>query len=97
MSRHEQRSGLYLAAVPLLLLAVGLAANRFLKVSMHLMFAGFAAVVIVREDPSTALVVVVTLIALAWSRRFLHRHTWPEIAAGFVTGALAGAFAVWPA
>ena len=119
VSRHEHRSGLYYAAVPLLILAavvlytldaprgimrgllagsamlaVGLAANRWLKVSMHMMFAAFCAVVIVKHFPLAAIAVLAALVAVGWSRRVLNRHTLAEVLVGSVAGAAAGVFAM---
>jgi len=117
VSRHDQRSGLYRAGLPFILLAavilyflgaspgmlrglaaaaviftVGLVGNRWLKISMHMMFAGFCAVAISRSFPAVATVVAagVFLAALAWSRRYLDRHTWTEIAVGVVIGLACG-------
>jgi hypothetical protein len=117
VSRHDQRSGLYFAGLPLLLISalilyflgasprlmrglaagvamsvIGLIGNRWLKISMHMMFAGFCAVVISRSYPSPATVAAATLVlaALAWSRRHLDRHTWPEIAVGLAIGVACG-------
>ena len=111
VSRHEQRSGLYHAGIPLLALCVlllyllgassemmrgvaagsvmflaGLLGNRFLKISMHMMFAAFCTVALARTYPSSLYGTLPFLAAIAWSRRFLDRHTWAEIATGVVIG-----------
>ncbi|HEY0160385.1 MAG TPA: hypothetical protein VGF28_24070 [Thermoanaerobaculia bacterium] len=120
VSRHDQRSGLYHAGLPILLLSAlvlyvlgadprllrgiaagvamavaGLIGNRWLKISMHMMFAAFCAVAISRAYPGALTVAAATLFlaALAWSRNHLKRHTWPEIATGLALGLLAGAAA----
>ncbi|MFL6244917.1 MAG: phosphatase PAP2 family protein [Thermoanaerobaculia bacterium] len=69
--------------------AIGLLGNRFLKISLHMMAAGFCAVTIVRIYPSSACAIVPFVAAIAWSRRKLERHTWTEIVAGLVIGAAA--------
>jgi len=118
VSRHEQRPGLYRAAVPLLaasavvlylsgapasmmrplaaavvMLLIGLVANRFLKISMHMMFAAFCGVCIVRVYPWSAVAIVPFVLAIAWSRRKLERHTRVEIATGLLLGLAAGIYA----
>ena len=118
VSRHEQRPGLYLAAVPLLavsavvlyligapasmlrpiatavvMLLIGLVGNRFLKTSMHMMFAAFCGVSIVRVYPWSAIAIVPFVLAIAWSRRKLERHTRAEVAAGLLLGLAAGLYA----
>jgi hypothetical protein len=111
VSRHDQRSGLYRAGLPLVpvaalilyflgaspammrglaagaaMFAAGLIGNRWLKISMHMMFAGFCAVALSREFPAALVPCIAFLAALAWSRHHLDRHTWPEIAVGLVIG-----------
>jgi len=111
VSRHEQRSGLYYAGLPLMALAAvllylldaspallrgvaaatvmflaGLLGNRFLKISMHMMVAAFCTVALARTYPWSPLATIPFLAALAWSRRHLDRHTWPEIATGIAIG-----------
>lgn len=112
VSRHEQRSGLYYAGLPLMAFAavllylldaspallrgvaaatvmflLGLLGNRFLKISMHMMVAAFCTVALARAYPWSPLGTITFVAALAWSRRHLDRHTWPEIATGIILGA----------
>lgn len=119
VSRRDQRSGLYVAGIPLLLgtaillyalgasprllravaagglmLLSGMLGNRYLKISMHMMVGAFCAVTIGRLYPWSAAGTFPFLAALAWSRRRLDRHTWPEIAAGSLIGIAAGLFAI---
>jgi hypothetical protein len=77
------------------MLAVGFAANRWLKVSVHMLFGTFCAVMLVRQFPATIPLIAVFLPSLAWSRRYLDRHTWPEIGVGLVTGLAGGMIAAW--
>lgn len=118
VSRHEQRSGLYHAGLPLmaltililyflgahprllratvagaLMFAAGLFGNRWLKISMHMMSAAFCAVLLIRVWPWTAFIAVPLVAAIAWSRRWLQRHTPAEIAVGTVVGIAAGLIA----
>jgi hypothetical protein len=117
VSRHDQRSGLYYAAAPLLLvsavllyfldaspgllralaavavmLGVGLLANRFLKVSMHMMTAAFCCVLLARLYPASVFAAVPFVFAIAWSRWKLERHTIAEIVFGTALGAAAALF-----
>jgi membrane-associated phospholipid phosphatase len=117
VSRHDQRSGLYYAAAPLLaicavalyllgassellramaavsvMLAAGFLANRFLKVSLHMMCAAFCCVLLARVYPWSAYATVPFALAIAWSRWKLGRHTVTEIAFGLTLGAVAAMF-----
>ncbi|HKR62919.1 MAG TPA: hypothetical protein VJZ00_04240 [Thermoanaerobaculia bacterium] len=66
------------------MLAVGFLANRFLKVSLHMMFAAFCTVIL------GYLWMWAFVAAIAWSRWKLERHTLAEIAFGLVVGTIAG-------
>jgi cell division protein FtsW (lipid II flippase) len=76
-----------------LMLAAGMAANRWLKVSMHMMCGGFTAVAVGQLYPWTAPLLVLFFAAVGWSRRRLERHTWPEIAVGATLGVVAALLA----
>lgn len=75
--------------------AAGLIGNRFLKISMHMMFGAFCTVVIWRVYPSSLFLTFPLLAALAWSRWRLERHTPAEIAVGLLLGTAAGVFTAW--
>ena len=79
--------GVLAAAV---MLAAGLLANRFLKVSMHMMFAAFCGVIMARVNPANTFWVTPFVAAIAWSRWKLERHTVWEIVVGIALGAIAG-------
>jgi hypothetical protein len=81
-------------AAAAVMLAIGLLGNRFLKISMHMMAAAYCGVVIGRVYPTAVFAIVPFVAAIAWSRRRLDRHTWPEIVTGLLIGAAAGIFAV---
>jgi hypothetical protein len=68
--------------------------NRWIKLSMHVAFASFAAAVLLRLDWrfGAALVAIVPL--LAWSRLALARHTWREVLGGACLGVTAGALLI---
>ena len=66
--------------------AAGLLANRWLKISMHLMFAGYCGVAVTRLYPEALLPSLAVVLALAWSRWYLKRHTVTEIIVGLALG-----------
>jgi len=72
------------------MLAFGLLGNRFLKTSMHMMFAAYCGVLVVWTYPWSAVAVVPFVLAVAWSRRRLERHTLVEVIVGLVIGIAAG-------
>lgn len=119
VSNRKERSGLYYAAIPILvvaavflrlngagpammrgllaaaaMLAIGLLGMRWLKISIHMMFATYCAVALALPYPRATLPIAACVAAIAWSRHHLRRHTWPEIAAGTAIGALAAWWAV---
>jgi membrane-associated phospholipid phosphatase len=72
------------------LLIASMAANRYLKSSLHVAFAAFCAVMLAdRVIAGVALLAAVAL--LAWSRVTLGRHRPVEVLSGALLGALAGA------
>lgn len=74
------------------LFAAGLLGNRFLKISLHMMFGAFCLLVVARLYPWSLFLTLPLLASLAWSRWRLERHTPAEIAAGLLLGTIAGAF-----
>jgi len=78
-------------AVAFLFLA-GLVGNRFLKISLHMMFGAFCVLIITRVYPWSLFLTIPLLASLAWSRWRLERHTPAEIAVGLLLGIAAGAF-----
>ncbi|HYK03036.1 MAG TPA: hypothetical protein VE974_14845 [Thermoanaerobaculia bacterium] len=76
------------AAAGAAMFLAGLLGNRFLKISMHMMFAAFCTVALSREYPWSPAATLPLLAAIAWSRRYLDRHTWAEIAVGIVIGSV---------
>ncbi|HEV7239654.1 MAG TPA: hypothetical protein VGQ36_10470 [Thermoanaerobaculia bacterium] len=77
------------------LFVAGLIGNRFLKISMHMMFGAFCLVIVARLYPSSLFFTLPLLAALAWSRWRLERHTPAEIAVGLLLGTAGGAFTAW--
>ena len=74
------------------LFAAGLAGNRWLKISLHMMFGAFCLVIITRLYPWSLFLTLPLLVSLAWSRWRLERHTPAEIAVGLALGTAAGVF-----
>ena len=72
------------------MLVAGILLNRWLKVSLHMMFAAYCAVVIIDSYPQSAIAVVIFVLAIGWSRWKLKRHTVAEIATGLLLGAISG-------
>jgi membrane-associated phospholipid phosphatase len=77
------------------LFAAGLLGNRFLKISLHMMFGAFCLSIIARLYPWSLFLTLPLLASLAWSRWRLERHTPAEIAVGLLLGAIAGAFTLF--
>jgi membrane-associated phospholipid phosphatase len=73
------------------LFAAGLLGNRFLKISLHMMFGAFCFAIVARLYPMSLFLTGPLLAALAWSRWRLERHTPAEIAVGLILGLIAGA------
>lgn len=77
------------AAAAFMLLA-GLLLHRWLKTSMHMMAAAYCAALVVRVYPSWWVAAVAVVLAIAWSRLALQRHTLPEVMVGAALGAACG-------
>lgn len=82
----------FAAAAAMLLL--GVVGNRWLKISMHMMAAAFCGLTIAWLHPTTTVVIVPFVAAIAWSRRKLERHTWAEVWVGLGIGTAAAVVAM---
>jgi hypothetical protein len=71
------------------LILASMAANRFVKSSLHVAFAAFCAAS-VTMPPAGAVAAGIGVIAIAWSRLALRRHTLAEVALGALLGGVAG-------
>ena len=77
------------------MLLVAFVLSRFvLKVSLHLMFVGWAGVVLGMEYRSVLAAAPVVMLALGWSRLRLQRHTFAEVCAGAAIGLAGGAISL---
>jgi hypothetical protein len=75
-------------------LTIGFLLQRFMKPSLHMLFAAFSAVVLWKVYPLSPLITVPLLPAVGWSRWRLGHHTVAEIIIGTILGLGAGAFAI---
>ena len=83
-----------LAAVAILIgILAGL--NRWIKLSVHLAIATFAAVIITRLTPPFGLALLVVLPFLGWSRLILSRHSVAEVVGGFALGLIVATLTLW--
>jgi membrane-associated phospholipid phosphatase len=71
------------------LILASMLANRFVKSSLHVAFAAFCATS-VALPAAGAVAAGIAVIAIAWSRLVLKRHTLVEVALGAIIGAAAG-------
>jgi len=71
------------------LILASMAANRFVKSSLHVAFAAFCAAS-VPLPAAGAVAAGLAVIAIAWSRLALRRHTLVEVALGAALGTVAG-------
>jgi hypothetical protein len=69
--------------------------NRWLKLSVHLAIATFAATIISRLTPDFGVALLVFLPFLGWSRLILSRHSFPEVSGGFLLGLTVAALTLW--
>jgi len=77
-----------------ILLGIGLAALRWLKMSFHLSIAAFVGGALFEDARMVSLAVLAVLPLLAWSRLVLKKHTLREVLVGAGLGLVAGAAAV---
>jgi hypothetical protein len=72
------------------MLALFLGLNRWIKLSGHLAFAGFSAVILTRVHLAYGLPILLFIPLIGWSRLKLSRHTFPEVVGGLASGLIAG-------
>jgi membrane-associated phospholipid phosphatase len=71
------------------MVTLALVLRQWLKLSLHVAFSVFAALVWV-PAVMTTLVAILLAAGVAWSRLALGRHTWPDVWAGALVGGVAG-------
>ena len=78
------------------LVIASMAANRYLKSSLHVAFASFCGVLLA-DRPATAAAALACVALLSWSRVALGRHRPAEVLSGVLLGAAVGAaLRAWP-
>ena len=83
-----------LAAVAILIgILAGL--NRWIKLSVHVTIATFAAAIITRLAPPFGFALLAVLPFLGWSRLILSRHSLAEVGGGFVLGLVIATLTLW--
>ncbi|MEO5741309.1 MAG: hypothetical protein ABIS29_12020 [Vicinamibacterales bacterium] len=73
------------------MMAVCAIATRWIKVSLHMAFAAFAATALTLMRSPVGYALLLALPAIVWSRLMLQRHTPFEVTLGTIIGAAAGA------
>jgi len=69
--------------------------NRFFKISLHAIFAGYCAIILCAVGWGVGVAAVLLALASFWSRLVLRRHSVAEVIAGGLLGILGGIFAAW--
>lgn len=77
-------------AAGLLPVLVAIVLSRWLKLSQHVAYCVYAALLLAAEGPVAMLIALLLGLPLAWSRVVLGRHTPLETAIGAASGMLAG-------
>jgi len=84
--------GLVLAAV---LIAVAMLGARWCKLSLHMAFVIYAAILLSQIHPGWGIAGLAFAALVAWSRLKLRRHVPRDLVAGALAGACAGGLFVW--
>ena len=82
-----------LAAGAMILVAFAL--NRWIKISLHLVFAAFCGLLLARVRLEYGLPILLLLPLLMWSRLVLSRHVLSETIGGTLLGAAGAASLIW--
>jgi hypothetical protein len=77
------------------MLGIAAVLNRWIKLSNHVAFAMFTAVLLSYIALGWGLAVFALVPFVAWSRVALARHRWSEVLGGMVLGGLVGVATVW--
>ena len=83
------------AIVTLVLLLVAAGINRYLKISLHTMFAFFCAVVLLRVGWYCGGVALILALLVFWSRLHLRRHALLDVVLGAVLGTAGAIITAW--
>ena len=83
------------AGVTLGMLLVAAVLNRFVKVSLHGMFAFYCATVLFAINSLAGFGALILALLVIWSRWYLRRHGLVEILLGAAMGLIGGVLAAW--
>ena len=83
------------ASITLLLLLLAAGINRFVKISLHTMFAFYCAVILLRIGFLPGMVAVLLAALVVWSRLHLRRHTIIEVLLGALLGTSGAVVTAW--
>ena len=83
------------AVVTLALLVLAAIINRYLKISLHTMFAFYCAVVLLRIGWLCGAVAVVLALLVLWSRLHLRRHALADVVLGALVGIAGAIITAW--
>jgi len=83
------------AAITLVLLLLAAGINRFVKISLHTIFAFYCAVILLSIGFLPGALAVLLASLVAWSRLHLRRHTILEVFLGALLGTCGGVVTAW--
>ena len=89
--RYAPREVAWVIGLSLPIIALAMLSARWCKLSLHVAFATYAALLLWNVGPWATLLGLCFTALLAWSRLALARHTPRDIAAGAAAGGLSGA------
>ncbi len=69
-----------------LIIGIGAAFNRWIKLSMHMAFAVFTGLILLKISPGYGLAILILVPLVGWSRLALSRHTVREVVGGCILG-----------
>jgi hypothetical protein len=93
---HEKSSSLFRGCVAIAaMFGIAFALNRWIKLSGHLAFAGFTALILGNIRFAYALPIGLFIPVLAWSRLALQRHTLLEVIGGLALGLIVATIMLW--
>jgi membrane-associated phospholipid phosphatase len=77
-------------AVSFGLLVLGMVISLWSKISIHMMFCAYSAMILTRIGVAASIIALGLLLTLGWARVVLGRHTVPQVISGAAMGAIAG-------
>jgi len=83
------------AAITLVLLLLAAGINRFVKISLHTMFACYCALILLRIGFLPGVVALLLATLVVWSRLYLRRHTIIEVFLGALLGTCGAVVTAW--